>query len=219
MPGYFEADTVVHCGGSLSGTMAYAVSLVDIATGWTAQRAVLGKGETGVLEAIADIESDLPFKILGFDSDNGNEFINRHLLKYLTKRKNPVSFTRSRPYKKNDNAHIEQKNWTIVRQYMGYNRIETHEAIKLMNKLYRNEFSMFLNYFIPSVKLISKNRKGSKQIRRHDKAKTPYQRTQESKFVDSKIKERLKKTKARLNPFDLEKRIQHQIKEIQNLSV
>jgi hypothetical protein len=218
-PGYFEADTVVHCGGSLSGTMAYTIDLVDIATGWTAQRAVLGKGETAVLEAIADIESDLPFKILGFDSDNGSEFINWHLYKYLTKRKRPVSYTRSRPYKKNDNAHIEQKNWTIVRQYMGYDRIETHKAVEKMNKLYRNELTMFLNYFIPSVKLISKNRVGSKQIRKHDKAKTPYQRMQDSKFIKKETKQILKQIKARLNPFELNKRIQDKIREIQNLSV
>ncbi len=218
-PGYFEADTVVHCGGSLSGTMAYTIDLVDIATGWTAQRAVLGKGETAVLEALADIENDLPFKILGFDSDNGNEFINWHLYKYLTKRKRPVSYTRSRPYKKNDNAHIEQKNWTIVRQYMGYNRIETHKAVEIMNKLYRNELTMFLNYFIPSVKLISKNRVGSKQIRKHDEAKTPYQRMKDSKFIKNETKHKHKQIKASLNPFALNKRIQEQIREIQNLSV
>ena len=115
-----------------------------------------------MLEAIADIENDLAFKILGFDSDNGSEFINYHLKRYLTKRKNPIDYTRSRPFKKNDNAHIEQKNWTIVRQYMGYDRIETRKAVEKMNRLYRNEFSMFLNFFIPSVKLISKNRIGSK---------------------------------------------------------
>ena len=171
------------------------------------------------MEAITDIENDLPFKILGFDSDNGNEFINWHLYKYLAKRKNPVSYTRSRPYKKNDNAHIEQKNWTIVRQYMGYNRIESHKAVQKMNKLYRNEFTMFLNYFIPSVKLISKNRIGSKIIKKHDIAKTPYHRIMESKFIDNKTKGIQKRIKESLNPFDLEQKIKNQIKEIHDLSV
>jgi hypothetical protein len=109
--------------------------------------------------------------------------------------------------------------WTIVRQNMGYDRIETHKAVEKMNKLYRNELTMFLNYFIPSVKLISKTRVGSKQISKHDKAKTPYQRVQYSKFIKKETKQILKQTKARLNPFELNKRIQSQIREIQNLSV
>ena len=218
-PGYFEADTVVHCGGSLSGTVAYTLNLVDIVTGWTAQRAVLGKGETAILEAIKDIENDLPFKIRGFDSDNGQEFINWHLYKYLKMRKEPVCYTRSRPYKKNDNAHIEQKNWTIVRQYMGYQRIETQKIVKKMNKLYSNEFTLFLNYFIPSVRLISKKRIGSKIIKKHDTAKTPYDRIKESKYIDKEKKEILTRIKSRLNPFILEKSIKLQIKEIQNLSI
>jgi len=218
-PGYFEADTVVHCGSSLSGTMAYTLNLVDIATGWTAQRAVLGKGETRVLEAISDIENDLPFKILGFDSDNGNEFMNWHLYRYLTKRKNPINYTRSRPYEKNDNSHIEQKNWTIVRQYLGYQRIDTLKAVKKMNQLYSNEFSMFLNYYIPSVKLIRKDRIGSKITKKHDMAKTPEQRVQESKHVDEKTKMILRRIKSRLNPFELDRKIKLQIKEILDLSV
>lgn len=218
-PGYFEADTVVHCGGSLAGTVAYTINLVDIATGWTAQRAVLGKGETSVLEAIENIERGLPFKILGFDSDNGNEFINWHLYRYLRRRKNPVSYTRSRAYKKNDNAHIEQKNWTLIRQFLGYQRIESPEAVEKMNRLYRNEFTMFQNNFIPSVKLLQKNRVGSKIVKQHDAAKTPYQRVQESEHIDKKTKQILKLMKAGMNPFKLNKRIHEQIRDILSFSV
>ena len=218
-PGYFEADTVVHCGGSLAGTVAYTINLVDIATGWTAQRAVLGKGETSVLEAIENIERGLPFKILGFDSDNGNEFINWHLYRYLRRRKNPVSYTRSRTYKKNDNAHIEQKNWTLIRQFLGYQRIESPEAVEKMNRLYRNEFTMFQNNFIPSVKLLQKNRVGSKIVKQHDAAKTPYQRVQESEHIDKKTKQILKLMKAGMNPFKLNKRIHEQIRDILSFSV
>lgn len=130
------------------------------------------------MKAIENIERELPFKILGFDSDNGNEFINWHLYKYLRRRKKPVSYTRSRAYKKNDNAHIEQKNWTLIRQFLGYQRIESLEAVEMMITLYRNKFTMFQNNFIPSIKLIQKNRVGAKIVKLHDVAKTPYQRVQ-----------------------------------------
>jgi hypothetical protein len=111
-PGFLEADTVAHCGTSLSGMFAYTIDCVDIATGWSEQRAVWGKGETGVLEQIHHIKKSLPFALLGFDCDNGSEFLNHHLLRHFTQRKRPIQFTRSRPYHKDDNAHIEQKNWT-----------------------------------------------------------------------------------------------------------
>lgn len=123
-PGFLEADTVAHCGESLAGMFAYTIDFVDIATGWTEQRAVWGKGETGVLEQIKDVESLLPFTLLGFDSDNGSEFLNYHLFRHFTQRKRPIQFTRSRAYHKDDNAHIEQKNWTHVRQWIGYQRLD-----------------------------------------------------------------------------------------------
>jgi len=123
-PGFLEADTIAYYGTSTEGMFVFTVNCVDIATGWREQRAVWGKGEKGVLEALKDIEQKLPFLILGFDCDNGSEFLNWHLHKYFTKRKNPVSYTRSRPYHKNDIAHVEEKNWTIARQYIGYQRLE-----------------------------------------------------------------------------------------------
>ena len=123
-PGFLEADTVAHCGDSLSGSFVYTIDTVDIATGWTEQRAIWGKGETAVLEQLKDIEKALPFPLLGFDSDNGSEFLNYHLFRHFTQRKQPVRFTRSRAYHKDDNAHIEQKNWTHVRQWLGYQRLD-----------------------------------------------------------------------------------------------
>ncbi len=135
-PGFLEADTVAHCGNSTDGQYANTIDAVDIATGWTEQRAVWGKGEAGVLEQIESIENSLPFALLGFDSDNGNEFLNHHLFRHFTKREAPVQFTRSRAYHKDDNAHVEQKNWTHVRLWFGYHRIENPEAVKLMNELY-----------------------------------------------------------------------------------
>jgi hypothetical protein len=122
-PGFIEADTVAHCGESTDGTYVNTVDIVDLATGWTEQRAVWGKGFYNTMSALTDIENSLPFELLGFDSDNGGEFINYHLHKYYTKRAKPVQFTRSRAYKKDDNAHIEQKNWTHVRQWIGYDSL------------------------------------------------------------------------------------------------
>ncbi|HOX15913.1 MAG TPA: hypothetical protein PLP18_07280 [Smithellaceae bacterium] len=131
-PGYLEADTVAHCGDSLMGMFAYTVDFVDIATGWTEQRAVWGKGEKGVLEQIQDVEKMLPFPLLGFDSDNGSEFLNYHLQRHFSDRKQPIHFTRSRAYHKDDNAHIEQKNWTHVRQWLGYQRLDNPKVVPWM---------------------------------------------------------------------------------------
>lgn len=204
VPGFLEADTVAHCGSSLSGQFVYTVNTVDIATGWTEQRAVFGKGEYGVFNAIEDIENTLPFKLRGFDSDNGNEFLNWHLFKYLTNRKRPVQYTRSREYKKNDNAHIEGKNWTHVRQYFGYQRLDNKEIDPLMNELYKSEWRLLLNLFLTSSKLIDKKRIGSKNIKKHDLPRTPYQRVLDSTEVSDKDKIILRELYKKLNPFLLE---------------
>lgn len=152
-PGFLEADTVAHCGESLLGDFAYTIDFVDIATGWTEQRAVWQKGEVGVVEQIKNVESSLPFPLLGFDSDNGSEFLNYHLVRHFAQRANPVQFTRSRPYHKDDNAHVEQKNWTNVRQWLGYHRLDKPRVVPLMNGLYSNEWCLYHNFFLPSVKL------------------------------------------------------------------
>ena len=160
-PGFLEADTVAHCGDTTAGMYVSTLDFVDIATGWTEQRAVWGKGERAVLEQIADMESSLPFPLLGFDCDNGSEFLNYHLFRHFTERTKPVSFTRSRAYHKDDNAHIEQKNWTHVRQWLSYERFDDPRIVVFLNDLYRNEWRLFHNFFCPSVKLISKERIGS----------------------------------------------------------
>lgn len=214
VPGFLEADTVAHCGDSMQGQFVYTVNCVDIASGWTEQRAVWGRGESGVLSAIQHIEGALPFTIKGFDCDNGSEFLNWHLIRYLTERKQPVQFSRSRPYYKNDNAHVENKNWTHVRQLLGYERFEHIKLVDLLNDLYTSEWNDYFNFFIPSVKLISKERLGSKIVKTHDQPKTPVQRLLESPALSSTTKEFLQQRLATLNPFVLQKRISSKIKNI-----
>lgn len=216
-PGFLEADTVAHCGVSLMGMFAYTLDCVDIATGWTEQRAVWGKGERGVLKQLKDVEDALPFPLLGFDSDNGSEFLNHHLLRHFTDRKRPIQFTRSRPYHKNDNAHIEQKNWTHVRQWIGYHRLDHPDVVPLLNQLYTNEWRCFHNFFCPSVKLIDKLRVASKTIKRYDQPKTPYQRVMESPHVSESVKEKLKEQRQSLNPFVLRKAMERKLKKIFDL--
>jgi len=165
-PGFLEADTVAHCGDTVAGMFVYTVNLVDIATGWTEQRAVWGKGEAGVLEQIKNVQAMLPFPLKGFDCDNGGEFINHHLIRHFGDKIMPVQFTRSRSYHKDDNAHIEQKNWTHVRQWFGYYRLENRKIVPLMNNLYTAEWRFFHNFFCSSVKLIEKKRVASKTIKR-----------------------------------------------------
>jgi len=213
-PGFLEADMVAHCGDTTAGMYISTLDLVDIATGWTEQRAVWGKGERGVLEQIADVESSLPFPLLGFDCDNGSEFLNYHLLRHFTERTKPVSFTRSRAYHKDDNAHIEQKNWTHVRQWLGYDRFDDPSLVDLLNDLYRNEWRLFHNFFCPSVKLIAKERIGSKTIKRHDIPRTPYQRIMLSNHISESIKRSLTKELETLNPFMLRETMEAKLKKI-----
>jgi hypothetical protein len=213
-PGFLEADMVAHCGDTTAGMYISTLDLVDIATGWTEQRAVWGKGERGVLEQIADVESSLPFPLLGFDCDNGSEFLNYHLLRHFTERTKPVSFTRSRAYHKDDNAHIEQKNWTHVRQWLGYDRFDDPSLVDLLNDLYRNEWRLFHNFFCPSVKLIAKERVGSKTIMRHDIPRTPYQRIMLSNHISEPIKQYLAKELETLNPFMLRETMEAKLKKI-----
>jgi hypothetical protein len=213
-PGFLEADTVAHCGDSLLGDFAYTIDLVDIASGWTEQRAVWQKGEVGVVKQIEDVEASLPFAILGFDSDNGSEFLNHHLLRHFAQRDNPVQFTRSRPYHKDDNAHAEQKNWTHVRQWLGYHRLDKPRVVALMNDLYTQEWRLYHNFFIPSVKLVEKKLVDGKAIKRYDTPKTPYQRLLESPFIAASVKRALKEQLETLNSFQLRKAMDKKLKAI-----
>jgi hypothetical protein len=213
-PGFLEADTVAHCGNTVLGMFAYTLDCTDIATGWTEQRAIWGKGETGILEQIRHIEKSLPFPLLGFDSDNGSEFLNHHLFRHFTKRKEPIQFTRSRAYHKEDNAHVEQKNWTHVRQWIGYDRLDKPQTVPLLNDLYTQEWRLFHNFFSPSAKLLQKERIGSKTLKHHDSPKTPYQRILESPHISHQVKQTLSKQLESLNPFMLRKIMDEKLKKI-----
>lgn len=216
-PGFFEADTVAHCGNSLAGDFAWSLTFTDIATTWTENRAVWNKGAHGVLERIKDIEKSLVFPIRGFDCDNGSEFLNYHLFRYFTDRPvHAVQFTRSRPYKKNDNAHVEQKNWSHVRQLLGYERFGKPGIVDLLNDLYTTAWNPYNNFFCPSMKLISKVRVNSKYVKKYDSPKTPYQRLMDCEFVSDDAKKRLSDTYRSLNPFTLKKMIEAKLKIIFN---
>jgi len=213
-PGFLESDTVAHCGDTTEGIYVNTVDFVDIATCWTEQRAVWGKGERAVLKQIDNVEDDLPFLILGFDADNGNEFLNWHLFRHFTKRKQPVQFTRSRAYHKDDNSHVEQKNWTHVRQWLGYHRFDNPALTPLLNELYTSEWRLYHNFFCPSVKLLEKKRVASKTIKKYDTPKTPYERVLASKYVSASRKLVLKEQFRELNPFKLRKAMEKKLNKI-----
>jgi hypothetical protein len=152
--GFTETDLVSHSGNSAAGDFIHSLNVTDIHCTWVETRAVMGKSQIAVLNAMKDIQQALPFKLLGIDSDNGSEFINYHLKTFCDE--NKIQFTRGRPYKKDDNAHIEQKNWTHVRKIFGYERYDSKQAVEAMNDLYRNELRIFQNLFLPSMKLLDK---------------------------------------------------------------
>lgn len=213
-PGFMEADTVAHCGNSLAGNFVWSLTMTDILTTWTENRATWNKGAEGVRDQIKDVESGLPFDMQGFDCDNGSEFLNWHLLKYFTDHPSVTSFTRSRPYKKNDNAHVEQKNWSHVRQLFGYDRFEDPELVEMMNDLYANEWSQYQNHFIPSMKLKEKKRINSKYVKKYDTAQTPFSRVMSSEHVSEGEKERLQIVHTALNPFILKRNIEKKLRVI-----
>lgn len=215
-PGYIETDLVAHCGNSLAGDYISTLNCVDIKTTWVERRAIMGRGQYATTEALDEIKQELPFPLLGIDSDNDAPFINYHLVGYC--KKNKIQFTRSRPYKKNDNAHIEQKNWTHVRKIFGYSRYDTEEVLDAMNDLYRNESRLFHNFFLPSLKLVKKTRIGSKVKRIYDKPKTAFQRVLESKYIDKTKVEQLQKLFVTLDPFELSKIIDKKLNKIYNLA-
>lgn len=214
-PGWTEVDTVSHSGNSADGLFAYTVNQTDILTTWVESRAVLGKGEEAVVNALDEMAQALPFSLKGLDSDNGSEFINWHLFRYCEKHK--IQPFRGRPYKKDDNAHIEQKNWTHVRKLMGWDRYDTKEAVEAMNDLYRNELRLFMNLFLPSMKLQKKQRIGSKLKRVYDKPRTPLQRVLDSKYDDPAKIARLKELRDSLNPFDLAQTVEGKLDRIYSL--
>ena len=212
--GWLEVDTVALCGGSVAGEFVWMVDGVDYATTWVEVRPIWGRGQAGTLEALQDIEASLPFELLGLDSDNGGEFLNHHVLHWLQKRPRPVFMTRSRPYKKDDNAHVEQKNWTHVRQCFGYERYDNPEVVGLMSELVKGPYGQLLNFFHASLKLERKERTDGKVRRHYGKPKTPLARVLESAQVTAQAKTKLKEQKARLNPFALKRQVEKQLQAI-----
>ncbi|GAG78131.1 unnamed protein product, partial [marine sediment metagenome] len=203
-PGFTEVDLVGHDGGVASGDFIQSLNFVDIATCWDITAACKNKAQVHVFRAIKDIIARFPFIILGIDSDNGSEFINAHMLRYCIE--NKITFTRSRAHKKNDSCFVEQKNYSVVRRNVGYQRYDSQEELSLLNELYIY-LDHYTNYFQPVVKLVSKTRTGSKVSKKYDAAKTPFRRVLESEHIDDKIKARLKVQYDSLNPADLKRKI------------
>jgi hypothetical protein len=201
VPGFTEIDLVSHAGNSASGDFCYSLNLTDIHTGWTETQAVLGKSQEAVRTALATIRQALPFRLRGIDSDNGSEFINDHLYRYC--QAGDIQFTRGRPYKKDDNAHIEQKNWTHVRRLLGYVRYDTAEAREAINDLYRHELRLFQNLFLPSVKLAKKERVGSRLRRHYQAPQTPLQRLAAGGAADAVKVAELQRLRQSRDPFQL----------------
>jgi len=215
-PGFMEIDLVSHSGNSADGEFAHTLNVTDIHTTWTESRAVLGKGQSGVKAALDQVESTLPFRLLGLDSDNGSEFINWHLKAWCEHRQ--IQMTRGRPYKKDDNAHVEQKNWTHVRKLMGWDRYDSQAAVEAMNDLYRNELRLWMNLFLPSVKLEKKIRVGSKLRRVYGPPQTPFQRVLNCSQADAGRVAELKRLRDSWNPFELARAIDRKLERIQALT-
>jgi hypothetical protein len=216
VPGFTEVDLVSHSGNSASGEFCHSLNLTDIYTTWTEARAVLGKGQEGVRQALEEMRQALPFALQGIDSDNGSEFINDHLFRYCQSRE--IQFTRGRPYKKDDNAHIEQKNWTHVRRLLGYARYDSAQAREAIQDLYRNQLRLFQNLFLPSVKLAAKVRVGSRYRRRYEAPRTPFQRLAAWPQADPARVAHLQRLRDSLDPFQLSQTIQTKLERIYQLS-
>ena len=209
--GHIEADTVAHGGDSSAGDFAYSLSFTDVCTGWTEIRATWNKAATGILDQLKDIEGQLPFKMKSFHADNGGEFLNWPLWEYLRGPRHRVRFTRSRPYRKNDNAHVEQKNWTHVRQLFGHDRFEHRALVPLMNQVYAS-WNRLRNHFHPTFKLKSKEKQGSRYIRRYERPRTPYQRLLERPELSPQARHQLKERHQELDPFELKKEVEQKLK-------
>ncbi|NOH01246.1 MAG: DDE-type integrase/transposase/recombinase [Chloroflexi bacterium] len=214
-PGFMEIDLVAHCGSTTEGQYLNTLTCTDVCTGWTDVTGLLHRSQETVCHALHLMRQRLPFPLLGMDSDNGGEFINELLYNYCLTEK--VTFTRSRPYQKNDQAHVEQKNWSVVRHTVGYDRWETEQELALLESIY-DDLRLYINFFQPSFKLIAKERVGNKTLKRYDPAKTPYQRVLERKDVSLEAKARLMSLYLQLNPAELRRRIDRQTAKLWKIS-
>jgi len=211
-PGFIEADTVAHCGTSLAGEFINSLTMTDLYSSWTENRAVWKKESLTIMSAITSIEEALPFTVRGFATDNGNEFLNHDLHSYFFNRKNRVEFVRRRPYKKNDNAHVEQKNWTHVRELFGYDRFDTLSQVDWMNDIYKRLWNPLWNFFTPVMKLKTKTRVGGRIIKVYDEPTTPYQRLINSNTLEGEQLDKLQAQFKTLNPFEMKKELDEKLK-------
>jgi hypothetical protein len=214
-PGFLEIDLVAHCGNTPEGQFLCTLTCTDLSTGWTDVTGLLHRSQQAVSEALRQMRQRLPFPLLGIDSDNGGEFINELVYRYCLNEK--ITFTRSRPYQKNDQAHVEQKNWSVVRHTVGYDRWETQQELALLESVYE-DLRLYINFFQPSLKLIAKERIGNQTLKRYDSAKTPYQRVLERPDISLEAKARLINLYVQLNPAELRRRIDQKIAKLWNIS-
>lgn len=213
-PGFMEVDLVAHCGDSTEGQYIQTLTAVDIRTGWTECLAIAHRSQLAVSGAIAALRQRLPFPLLGLDSDNDGAFINGTLSRYCQQEQ--ITFTRSRPYRKNDQAHVEQKNWSVVRRTVGYQRFESEEALALLEVIYA-DLRLYVNFFQPVMMLVSKERRGSRIHKKYDEAQTPYRRVLAQQKVSEEDKQRLQQTYEQLNPVALKARIDERLKKLWRL--
>lgn len=210
-PGFLEIDLVAHCGSTTEGTYLNTLTATDLATGWTECLALPNKTQLAVSQAITQMRQNLPFLLLGLDSDNGSEFINDTLLRYC--QAEHITFTRSRPYQKNDQAHVEQKNWSVVRHTVGYDRLENSDELALLHAIYA-DLRLYINFFQPVLKLIAKERLDGKTIKKYDQAKTPYRRVLALDSLSVEVKARLTAQYVQLNPVALRNSIDTKVAQL-----
>jgi len=214
-PGFLEADLVAHCGESSEGFYLTTLSTVDVATGWCEPVAVWGKGQERVGGAVHHVRERLPMPMLGLDSDNGGEFINQGLYDYC--RRWGITFTRSRSYKKNDSCHIEQKNWSVIRRVIGYDRFSSKAAFEALSDVYLL-LRLYINFFQPVLKLVTKTRHGAKVHKVYDRAQTPYRRLLSSGLLTEEKARQLAAIYSALNPVTLLKQIQRNVEYLWTLA-
>ena len=212
--GFLEADSVAHCGRSLAGSFIWSLTFTDLASTWTSGRAVWNRGAAGVLEQTRQVEDQLPFALLGWDFDNGGEWLNWHLIRYLQDRSKPVRISRSRPYHSDDNAHVEQKNWMWPRQLLGYGRLEDSRLVEPINGVYSEVWGPLHNFFLPSMKLIKKWRVGSRWRRQHDRPQTAYQRLLKLDVLSGRKQRELRELYHSLDPFQLHDQLERRLRPI-----
>jgi hypothetical protein len=215
-PGFVEIDLVGHEGGNSSGEFCFTLTVTDIATGWTINRSVKNKAAIWVFEAIKHVMAQFPFPILGIDSDNGSEFINAHLLAFCVKHK--ITFTRSRSGNKNDGAHVEQKNWTHVRELVGYLRFDTEAELTVLNRIWELD-RIYTNYLLAQQKLLSKQRHGAKVTKKYDRAMTPFGRTSARADITPACRQTMDETMAGVHPGELYRQIQNLTTQLERLAL